>query len=29
LPLVLDFSLPSFCTIISLQGQDYRISALL
>jgi hypothetical protein len=29
LPLVLDFFLPSFCTIISLQGQDYRISALL
>ncbi|WP_392482946.1 DNA/RNA non-specific endonuclease [Nostoc sp. C110] len=29
LPLVLDFFLPSFCTIISLQGQDYRISTLL
>ncbi|WP_041566761.1 hypothetical protein [Nostoc punctiforme] len=29
LPLVLNFFLPSFCTIISLQGQDYRISALL
>jgi hypothetical protein len=29
LPLVSNFFLPSFCTIISLQGQDYRISALL
>jgi hypothetical protein len=29
LPPVLDFFLPSFCTIISLQGQDYRISTLL
>ncbi|RCJ42550.1 hypothetical protein A6770_34360 [Nostoc minutum NIES-26] len=29
LPLVLDNFKPSFCTIISLQGQDYRISTLL